>query len=100
MSIKKDYRDESGIMHRVLLPHDDALVSEGIPISVEIRQLYDNAPLDFVVRLSNALWDRGLIEPSDFFKPGAHELTRDAFLSCVREDALSIISLAKSMIGN
>jgi len=100
MAIKRDYRDESGIMRRVLIPNEDSNPAEGVPLSVDVGQLYQDVPHDFVVRLSNALFDRGLIEPSDFLRPGGHELTRDAFLDCVRQDALSIISLAKSMIGN
>jgi len=96
--ITKDYRGEDGIMRRVLLPHDDAVTSEGVPVSVDIGQLYPHAPPEFVARLSQALFDRGLIEPRDFLRPGAHELTRDAFLDVIREDALSIVSLAKSMM--
>jgi|SRR5579864_88621 len=97
MTVIKDYRDESGIMRRVLLPDDNALVSEGVPLSLDITQLYSHMPIEFVARLSQALWDRGLVEPTDFFKPGAHELCRDAVLDTVKFDALSIVSLARSM---
>lgn len=84
-------------MRRVLLPNDDALPSEGIPLSLDVGQLYAHMPVEFVARLVESLWARGLVEPDDFFKPGAHELCRDAVMDTVKFDALSIISLARSM---
>jgi len=98
MTVTKDFRDERGIMRRVLLPHDDANPEEGVPLSLNLDHLYEHAPPDFVAQLSSALFSRGLVEPRDFLRPGGHELTRDAVLDCVREDALSIISLARSML--
>lgn len=98
MTVKVDYRDDRGIMHRVLVPSEDAQREEGIPLSLDIERLYSHMPSEFVARLSVALFARGLVEPADFLKPGGHELTRDAVLDVVREDALSIISSAKSMI--
>ena len=100
MTVTKDYADESGVMHRVLLPHDDANREEGIPLSLDLRILYPDAPIGFVARLSEALFTRGLVEPHDYMRPGGHELARDAVLSTVKEDALSIISLAKSMLDS
>jgi hypothetical protein len=98
-AIKKDYRDSSGIMRRVLVPNDDANLSEGVPLSLDLERLYSDVPIGFVAKLSEALFNRGLIEPSDFMKPGAHELCRDAVMDVMREDALSIISLARSMLA-
>ena len=97
MAVIKDYTDADGVKHRVLVPNEDSIVEEGVPVSLDIRQLYSHMPPGFVAKLTEALWSRGLIEPADYFKPGAHELTRDAILDMVRFDALSIISLARSM---
>ena len=97
-AVKVDYVDERGIRRRVLLPKEGLDPAEGIPLSLDIAQLYSHMPPEFLVRLSEALFARGLVEPADFFKPGAHEQTRDAVLDVTRYDALSIISLAKQMI--
>lgn len=93
--IRRDYFDERGIQRRVLVPDETTPLSEGIPISVPVDTLYDHMPTEFVVHLVNALFARNLIEPGDFFKAGAAELTRNAILEVCRQDALSIISLAK-----
>ena len=97
--IKRDFFDDKGIRRRVLVPDENAPLTEGIPVSLPIEKLYDTAPVDFVIRLVNALFARGLIEPDDFFKPGAAELTRNAIMETCKFDALSIISLAKEHKG-
>lgn len=98
-AIRVDYVDNDGIRRRVLLPREGLEPSEGVPVSVDTSQLYGHMPLEFRVRLAEALYARGLVEPQDFFRPGAHEQTRDAVLDVARYDALNIISLAKSMIA-
>jgi len=98
MSTKVDYLDSNGIHRRVLLPNDDADANEGIPLSLPLESLFGHMPVSFQARLSSELFERGLVEPSDFFKPGAAELTRGAILSVCKHDALSIISLAKSLL--
>lgn len=97
--IKRDYYDERGIKRRVLVPDENAPLSEGIPISLPVDNLYHSAPTDFVVRLVNALFARELIEPEDFFKPGAAELTRNALLDSLKFDAMNIITLAHEHKG-
>lgn len=97
--LKKDYYDERGIKRRVLVPSDDIPLSEGIPVSLPLENLYVDAPTEFVVRLTNALFARGLVEPEDFMKPGAAELVRVALLDTLRFDAQSIVSLANEHKG-
>lgn len=95
MNITVDYYDEDGIKRRVLVPDTDIPPREGIPLSLPVDKLYNSMPREFRVRLMEALWSRGLVEPADFFKPGAAELTRNAIMDTCKFDALDIISLAK-----
>lgn len=94
--ITRDYTDDNGVYRRVLLPDEYSFPSEGIPVSLPLEKLFSHMPPEFIAELSKALWNRGLVEPSDFFKPGAAELTRSALMDVLKHDALSIISLAKS----
>lgn len=93
--IRRDYFDERGIKRRVIVPDETTPLSEGIPVSVPVDTLYSHMPTEFVVHLVNALFARNLIEPDDFFKAGAAELTRGAILDAARFDALDILTLAK-----
>lgn len=96
--IRKDYIDDDGLHCRVLVPSDDVPVNEGVPLHLDLVQIYNHMPMEFVVRLSNALYARGLIEPQDFMKPGAAELTRNALIDVTKHDALSIIGFAKQQL--
>lgn len=89
-----DYRDEFGIMRRVLLPAG-ASPQEGIPISLPVDELYGHMPIEFRQRLMEALWARELVEPRDFLRAGAAELIRSAWLSVVKYDVMDIQNLAK-----
>jgi hypothetical protein len=93
-----DYTDKDGLRQRALVPNNGVDPGEGVPLSLPIRDLYGHMPLEFQVRLSDALFNRGLVEPRDFLRPGAAELTRNAILDVCKHDALSIISLAKSLL--
>ena len=97
--ITRDFYDAKGIKRRVLVPDDQASVEEGIPISVPVDELYTEMPLPFRQRITEALFNRGLIEPQDFFKPGASELVRNAILDVCKFDALDIITMAHKMLG-
>lgn len=96
--MKVDYRDERGIKRRALVPYDGVDPSEGVPLSLPIEQVYPDMPVAFIVRLTDALFERGLIEPADFFRAGAPELVRSAILDVAKHDALTIISLAKTLL--
>lgn len=97
--IKRDFFDDRGIKRRVLVPDENAPLTEGIPVSLPVDNLYNTAPPEFVVRLVNALFARGLVEPADFMQPGAAELTRVALLDTLKFDAQSIVSFANDHIG-
>lgn len=96
--IKLDYRQQNGVLQRVLLPHRDFPPEEGVPISLDLGRLYGHMPIDYVVKLTEALYNRGLVEPADFMKPGAAELTRAAILDVAKRDALDILSEAKRVL--
>ncbi len=91
-----DYRDNQGIMRRVLLPDGaDSDPTEGIPVSLPVDDLFDHMPLPFRQKLMEELWARDLIEPNDFLRPGALEQIRSAWLSVAKKDSLDIQNLAR-----
>lgn len=93
-SNRVDYRDEHGIKRRVLLPSGVTAHEEGIPVSLDVDRLYLHCPVDFRRRLVEELWARNLIEPCDFLRAGASELTRAAINAAMKADTLDIITLA------
>lgn len=95
-----DYTDGDGLQKRVALPPGNKAYEEGIPVSLDLDQLYGDCPLSFRKRLADELFARGLKEPTDFVRPGAAELVRAAVLGAVRRDALDIIGLARKVIGD
>jgi hypothetical protein len=95
-----DYVDEQGIPRRVWLPDEGGLPQEGIPASINLDELYAHAPHEFKVKLYQALWDVNLIQPKDFFAPGAPERIRAALLSVIREDLYSIQAKAKEQMNH
>lgn len=93
-----DFLDEDGRWKRVYIPENQLGMvppEEGIPVSLDISGLYAGVPGEFVTRVSNDLWNVGLIEPKDFLKPGAADKIRAALLSAIRSDTMDIIALAK-----
>lgn len=83
--IPVDYVDDEGRKRRVLLPDDDQLnPTEGIPVSIELDSLFEGASSELLAALHNSLWVQGLIEADDYFKPGAPERYKRAFLSVIR----------------
>lgn len=95
--ILQDIIAPDGSKRRVLAPADGSVdaASEGIPVSLDIGELYPHMPPAFVAALIEALWARGLVEPADFLKAGAAEKARSALLDVVKLDALDMIALAK-----
>lgn len=100
--VERKYVDESGINRLVLVPANSNGIdlSEGIPISLDLDPLYEHLPLEFRVRLYNALWDRGLIKPHDFLAPDAPEKYMAAIRSIIKRDALDAVKLANEVIRN
>ena len=92
-----DYVDPSGFKRRVFIPDGMEIedVSEGIPVSLDLMPLFEDFPPERVAVLSNELWDRGLISPSDFTRKEAPDIIRSALLSFVKTDTMDIMALAK-----
>ena len=90
-----DYIDKEGIQRRVLIPDGVTDYAEGIPVSLPVDSLFAHCSAEFRRELIEELWARGLVEPSDYLKAGAAELVTAALRSVVKNDALSIISLAR-----
>lgn len=100
MGVRKvDYTDALGIPRRVLLPDEASGIdpSEGIPLSLDLDDLYAHMPPDFLRRLYTELWARGLVEPQDYLRPGAADLFMAALRAVVKYDALNAIALAKEV---
>lgn len=89
-----DFVDSDGIKRRVMIPPGVTAYDEGIPVSLDADRLYLNCSLDFRRRLVDELWARGLVEPCDFKRPGAPELTRAAVQAALKADTLAILTLA------
>lgn len=96
---KVDYVAPDGQMRRVGLPEgtDDYDPQEGIPLDMyaAIDGMYADAQETFRVRLWDALWRRGLIEPADYLTKDAPDKARSALLETLRFDALDLIAKAK-----
>lgn len=94
-----DFIDDEGRNRRVLVPEESAIAPhEGLPVSLELDDIFPDAPPDFLTRLHNALWQQGLIEPQDYLKPGAPEIYKRALLSVVRLDFHRIRQLAQEVL--
>jgi hypothetical protein len=88
------YTDDRGIEQVVLLPEGETDAKAGIPISLDLSPLYEHMPIDWQRALYQALHAQGLIEPADYFKPGAAERYRAAMLSVIKHDFLNVQTLA------
>lgn len=93
-------KDDSGISRVVLIPPGEADASTGIPISLDLSPLFGHMPPAFQRDFYKALHDQGLIEPADFFKPGAAELYRRALFTVIKHDFLNVQALAKQEIDH
>lgn len=93
-----EFIDQEGRKRRVLVP-DGATTrpEEGIPVSLDLDEVFPDAPADFLARLHNELWARGLVEPQDFLKAGAPEAYKRALLSVIRLDFARIRQLAQEV---
>jgi len=97
---RETYADGSGIPRVVLVPPDETDLSRGIPLSLDLSSLYGHMPDTFQRAFYTALHDQGLIEPADFFKPGAAERYRRALLTVIKHDFLNVQALAKQELRN
>jgi hypothetical protein len=98
-----DYEDSRGIMRRVQLPDDETDPTLGIPIDFyDILEviLYKDAPEQFIKRFCNAMWQRGIIEPSDLNKRNAPELIMQAYRSALKFEAHTAIRSIQEFISH
>lgn len=93
--IKADFTDEQGIRQRVLVPEGETDLKTGIPLSLDLSPLFGHMPTDFQRELYQSLHDQGLVEPKDYFQPGAGERFRAAMLSVIRHDFSNAQTLAQ-----
>ena len=92
---RESFTDGSGIPRVVLIPEGETDVAMGIPVSLDLTPLFGHMAEPFQREFYKALHAQGLIEPADFFKPGAADRYRRALLTVIKHDFLSIQALAK-----
>src|SRR5258705_9159075 len=97
---RKTYEDGSGIPRTVLVPPGETELKRGIPISLDLSPLFGHMPAEFQRELYAALHAQGLIEPIDFFKPGAAERYQRALRTVLKHDFLSIQTLANEELNH
>lgn len=98
--VRADYTDPDGIPRRVLLPPGETDTSLGIPISLDLSELYAHMPDDFLPRLYTALHAQGLVEAGDYLTAGADQRFKAALLSVIRNDFLSVQTIAKQELDH
>lgn len=81
-----------GVQRRVQLPSAEYAAEEGIPVDVydKIELMYNECSPSFRAGLWAELWQRGLVEPEDYTKPGALQSFQQALLATIRHDAYSV----------
>lgn len=97
---KRDYVDERGIHQRVIVPNGETDLKTGIPVSLDVSSLYGHMPDTWQRDFYEALHAQGLVEPGDFFKPGAADRFKAAMLSVIRHDFLSVQALANEELSH
>jgi hypothetical protein len=97
---KVDTLTADGVKVRVLVPEGGGDPSEGIPVSLDMFEIFPDAPVSFVKRLTEELWALDLVEAWDFTRPGASDKVRSALLAAVKRDTLDIMALAKENLRN
>src|SRR5258706_2046745 len=86
---KETFADDSGISRVVLVPEGETNLKKGIPVSFDLSELYGHMPKEFQRDLYAALHAQGLIEPADYFKPGAAERYQRALRTVLKRDFLN-----------
>lgn len=93
---RKAYEDGFGVIKVVLVPPGEKDAKSGIPISLDLSPFFGHMPADFQRELYAALHAQGLIEPVDFFKPGAAERYQRALRTVLKHDFTVIQTLARA----
>jgi hypothetical protein len=97
---RKTYEDNAGIPRVVLVPPGEKDLKAGIPLSFDLTPLFGHMPKEFQREFYQALHAQGLIEASDYFKPGAAERYRRALFTVIKHDFLSIQALADKELNH
>lgn len=98
--IKRDYRDERGVMRRVFIPEGyEVSLQEGIPADIfdVLDELYADTPWSFRERLYTALWRRNIIEVVDLQSSQGATLYMAALKEAVKADAFSVLTRVKEL---
>lgn len=98
-TVEKTYIRPDGVQQRVLVPEGSTNLAAGIPVSLDISQLFQHMPDEFVVEFTAALHEQGLVKPADYFQKGAADRYKAALLMVIRHDFLSIQALAQKELG-
>lgn len=93
--VEKPFVDDRGVATRVIVPEGETDLSIGIPVSLDISELYSHMPRDFMVEFTAALHAQGLVKAADYFAVGASDRYKAALLMVIRSDFLSCQALAK-----
>lgn len=97
---RKSYEDGLGVSRVVLVPPGETDLKTGIPISFDLSRLYGHMPREFQREFYAALHAQGLIEPADYFKPGAAEHYQRALRTVLKHDFSNIQTLAKKELNH
>lgn len=97
---KRSIVDAAGVPKVVLLPKDETDVRTGIPVSLDLSPLFGHMPDSFQKTLYESLHAQGLIEPADYFKPGAAERFRAAMFTIIKHDFCSVQTIANEELSN
>lgn len=91
---RKTYTDDTDIPRVVLVPAHETDLKKGIPLSLDLTELFGHMPQEFQRAFYKALHAQGLVEPKDYFQRDAAERYRRALISVIKHDFLSIQALA------
>jgi hypothetical protein len=97
---RKSYQDDSGATRVVLIPEGETDLKLGIPLSFDLSPLFGHMPKAFQQELYNALHAQGLVEPADYFKPGAAERYQRALRTVLKHDFSNIQTLAQKELNH
>lgn len=89
----KEYTDERGIKRRVEVDLPSRNPIEGVPVDVYdiLDERLKDTPMSFRRAFYDKLWQRNLIQVSDFKRRKARDQVREALLSSIACDATDIV---------
>lgn len=94
---RQTFKDDAGVPRVVFVP-DGEDPKMGIPVSLDLTELYGHMPKSFQKALYEALHAQGLITPADFFTRDAADRYARALRSVIKHDFLSVQAIAQKEI--